>query len=60
MLLKDYQVFYELKYGKQEETRHIFIRAKNQKEAKEKAQVAVMSQTGKYAFRCRFTPEYRK
>lgn len=60
MLPKDYQVFYELKYGKREETRHIFVRAKNQKEAKEKAQTAVMSQTGKYAFHCRFVPEYRK
>ena len=56
----DYQVFYELKYGKREETRHIFIRAKNQKEAIKEAKTQVMSQTGKYAFHCRFVPEYRK
>lgn len=59
-MIKTYQVFYELKYDGREETRHIFVAAKNRNEAKKLARAFVMAQTGKYAFHCRFIPTYRK
>lgn len=53
---KDYQVFYELKRNNRYETHHIFVIARNQKEAKKIAGEVVREKTGRHAFHLRFTP----
>lgn len=55
--MRIYQIFYVLKYRKREELEHIFISAKNKKEAVKKCKEVVKEKKNKFAFRCSFTPE---
>lgn len=49
--MKTYQVFYYIKHGKREELNHIFVYAKNQKEACAICKEIVRKTIGKNAFR---------
>lgn len=49
--MKNYQVFYYLKMNKKEYLEHMFVTAKNQKEAIAIVKKEVFAKTGRNAFR---------
>lgn len=54
--MKTYQVFYWIKKNKKEYLNHIFVVAKNQKEALKKCKIQVFEKTGRNAFRATTKP----
>ncbi len=58
--MKTYQVFYWIKKNKKEYLNHIFVVAKNQKEACKKCKEEVKQQTGRNAFRATTKPYSKK